>query len=1754
MKSTHLDKTEQLVNNIEQYIAREQNYVRAKEESYRRQLAELEEPDTNTTNFSSGDYWSKKRSYEAQLNRNIATLDELSKEVAKNMALAKVSSGITNLIKGKSNHDYNHKRAPQMLEVHSVDECSMIVESLKVQVDMSTFSLEDFKDDLINPILGSSKKNKLRLWSDTIVNLRMTIQGNREELIQKSVEDELKQESIQAASRRLETERSRIENKFKSDMAGIQEKFKADLEEILPDKVIHELEDIQDGYGEDVPGQSDTTFFVKIPLDEMVKNNVLKQVIYNKCKNLIRDGYLRIPAPMTGENGEAAWLMFWEDTSIASNKIEIMNSVMFDILRKNSGGDLKITIIDPLNQRNRFAEFESLIETIPNLFDGETAVSPEEIKDTLRKISGTFSGNRLLVVTNFPDNFDEESLHLLNHLLQKEGEHIRAIFTAQTEFPGFENQAPGFRQNLQEILNHLEIIDKEIRWRGHALIWRWHGLEYLEEIAKHPGALNMRKKRPDIMSDFVSRTMQIYFTDNYEIQAEYNYRYLPEINNRITELLKKDGSFHGEMLLGKIGYPKSLFKTPKSYMNLARYHEMENIFAKVGIETDSSTVNFPWEVNLRECMNLYLKGTQKETEAMAAFTYDVIWNFLDSMPMAKLNICIFDSEQKGKSVLPFSDFRKRCPGIFGKKIYTNTDEMYEQLRALNEKMNDFIQKKSGKYKDFLEYNQNVKESSEAATLLVIYDFPGNMDQHILDELISIIQNGNACGIYTIICHNSDLHCMGHEQIDFCLKLIDANSINLECRNGNCYFAQTDVKVKPARRVLKERQAKFIQQYAEVENLISFQLELEERAEYNFVTHSSLIKDMITWNVARPGGFPYMIYLGNIRFPKELFKNPEKYTNMAGYHELKDTFEEFGIKADSSAIDFPWEVNLRKVMNLYLKGTQKETESMTAFANAVVWNFLDSMPVSKLNICVFDSEQKGNSFFPFLNFRKQCPEIFGKKIYTNTEEMYGQLRVLNEKINDFIQEKRGEYKDFLEYNENTPKRSEPATLLVIYDFPGNMDQRVLNELMSIIQNGNACGIYTIICHNLDLRYMGYEKIDSYLNRISENSITLECVDGKYYTAGNVLKGVEIRPAKRVLEDRQAEFIQQYVEQLKEISQQGIDFADILPEEAEMFQADSSECLAIPIGVGDGDQIVDLVMGENQSHHALVAGATGSGKSVLLHSIIMSSMLKYSPEELQLYLMDFKSGTEFAIYDRYRLPHIRLLALDAMQEFGESILEHLVKEMEERAEAFKEAGGLTKIRDYVELTDRTMPRILVVMDEFQILYNDASNRKVAMHCAELTKRLVTEGRAYGIHLLMATQSTKVLMNLALEAGTIEQMRIRIGLKCSEADSRYLFGDENCAKVLEMMKGETGTAVMSSDYTEDGVTGFRVAYSKPDQEEFLEIIADSMTDYPVNTQVFEGKRTEKLTDSLKAQDASMYEGMPLHIHYGIPIKVAPPYIVKMTKKPKNNLLICCGANPKMANMVSNNYMVSALMNQKTDVYCMDGNILLEDDYERDIYEVMDSCTGRFKMAEDRGDIIRMIDQLYDRYKEQRKKGKAEQAIVVVLKNLEFLDIVCDMLKGDRVLREDYLDEIDNIADASASELSDVEKAFGGNDLFGFLPTPNGSSQTSAKPDLGDELLELLDRGAAYGIYFVVSTLDYQTVRETMVMGRNYEDTLKKFPNRIICGLQDNDAQALIPDVTLSGMENNTVYYTDGLRQKFQLKPFIAPGAEELEKLLTK
>ena len=114
-------------------------------------------------------------------------------------------------------------------------------------------------------------------------------------------------------------------------------------------------------------------------------------------------------------------------------------------------------------------------------------------------------------------------------------------------------------------------------------------------------------------------------------------------------------------------------------------------------------------------------------------------------------------------------------------------------------------------------------------------------------------------------------------------------------------------------------------------------------------------------------------------------------------------------------------------------------------------------------------------------------------------------------------------------------------------------------------------------------------------------------------------------------------------------------------------------------------------------------------------------------------------------------------------------------------------------------------------------------------------------------MATQSTKIISDLTLATGTVEQMRIRIGLKCGEWDANYLFTERNDTKALEMMKGPIGTAVMNPEYTESDLIGFRAAYcDDATQNKFLDIIAAELSDYPYNLQTFEGSRTVPLLET--------------------------------------------------------------------------------------------------------------------------------------------------------------------------------------------------------------------------------------------------------------------------------------------------------------------
>ncbi|MEU3231812.1 type VII secretion protein EccCa [Nocardiopsis alba] len=219
--------------------------------------------------------------------------------------------------------------------------------------------------------------------------------------------------------------------------------------------------------------------------------------------------------------------------------------------------------------------------------------------------------------------------------------------------------------------------------------------------------------------------------------------------------------------------------------------------------------------------------------------------------------------------------------------------------------------------------------------------------------------------------------------------------------------------------------------------------------------------------------------------------------------------------------------------------------------------------------------------------------------------------------------------------------------------------------------------------------------------------------------------------------------------------------------------SGDYLRVPIGVGPSGNTVLLDLKEaafgGMGPHGLVVGATGSGKSEMLRTLLASLVINHSPEQLALLLVDFKGGATFA--DTDRLPHsaglITNLADDdsLVLRFREATFGELTR----RQQKLKEAGNLPNLHAYEEARRRDpglepLPHLLIIIDEFSELLTAHPD------FAELFVAIGRIGRSIGVHLLLATQR--------LEAGKIRglesHLSYRIGLRTfSEAESREAIG---------------------------------------------------------------------------------------------------------------------------------------------------------------------------------------------------------------------------------------------------------------------------------------------------------------------------------------------------------------------------------------------
>ncbi|MFO0970581.1 MAG: FtsK/SpoIIIE domain-containing protein [Gemmataceae bacterium] len=192
-----------------------------------------------------------------------------------------------------------------------------------------------------------------------------------------------------------------------------------------------------------------------------------------------------------------------------------------------------------------------------------------------------------------------------------------------------------------------------------------------------------------------------------------------------------------------------------------------------------------------------------------------------------------------------------------------------------------------------------------------------------------------------------------------------------------------------------------------------------------------------------------------------------------------------------------------------------------------------------------------------------------------------------------------------------------------------------------------------------------------------------------------------------------------------------------------------------------------LGSGTAQHVLVAGKTGSGKSTLLHVLILQLSTLFTgrgravPDRLQ--------GKSSSRPTRPTACYARVIAIESEQQFGLSVLQKLDAELTRRGDVFRSRGerpGRLPRGSWKKSNGpaERLPRIFLIVDEFQEFF--VEDDKVAQEAALLFDRLVRQGRAFGMHVLLGSQT----LGGRLQPGA-EHHRPDGGphrAQCSEADA--------------------------------------------------------------------------------------------------------------------------------------------------------------------------------------------------------------------------------------------------------------------------------------------------------------------------------------------------------------------------------------------------
>jgi hypothetical protein len=760
----------------------------------------------------------------------------------------------------------------------------------------------------------------------------------------------------------------------------------------------------------------------------------------------------------------------------------------------------------------------------------------------------------------------------------------------------------------------------------------------------------------------------------------------------------------------------------------------------------------------------------------------------------------------------------------------------------------------------------------------------------------------------------------------------------------------------------------------------------------------------------------------------------------------------------------------------------------------------SLPPGKVRFTIIDPVGLGQNFSAFMHLADLDEKLVNHRIWTESSHIDQRLADLTEHMEDVIQTYlRNEFDTIDQYNRHAGEVAEPFHVLVVANFPAGFSDDAAARLLSVANSGARCGVFTLISTDSNLELpRNFQMAD-----LEAHSLSLHWTGQGFRWWDESLCDLQLELDDPPPEAKFTEVLQVYGQRAKEAHHVEVPFATVAPAPDDWWNRTSERGLDVALGRAGATKLQRLRLGHGTSQHVLISGKTGSGKSTLLHALITNTAMHYSPAEVEFYLIDFKKGVEFKPYAEHRLPHARVIAIESEREFGMSVLGRLDDELRRRGDLYREHGVQDLVGFRTAAPQIAMPRILLIIDEFQEFF--VQDDKLSQDAALLLDRLVRQGRAFGIHVLLGSQTLAGAYSLA--RSTIGQMAVRIALQCSEADSHLILSEDNNAARLLNRPGEA--IYNDANGLFEGNHPFQVVWlSSEEQESHLRQMADR-DHRPTHDLspliVFEGNVAANAADNhllVAALSGETTAEMPRG-WLGAAVAIKEPTSVQFQRQSGANLLVV-GQQEETAFGILSNALVSLWATSRRDSVEPVRFVVL-DGSRSDVpgggwQDIADAVPAAIQVVT----ADTMASAVYDVYQEleQRLEGKRNDApLFLVVHHL-----------------------------ARFRELRKAEDDFG----FGGLDEDAGPPKPSA------QLLSLLREGPAHGIYTLLFCDTYNNL--TRWLDRQ---TLRELDHRVLFQMSATDSSNLMdsPDASRLGVHRALLFSEEqGTMEKF--RPYGPPS----------